>query len=95
MATMHTSSTAQTATTENSAEARLAAAIERSARFRLLYDGRVIATFARRADAQLFADELDDLDRAHGRATASCVVADADGRRLDGYRIEGGELELM
>ena len=44
---------------------------------------------------QLFADELADLDRAHGRETASCVVADADGRRLDGYRIEGGELELM
>ena len=95
MTTKNARTAAQTAPASEGAEARLAAAIERSARFRLLYDGRVIATFARRADAQLFADELADLDRALGRATASCVVADADGRRLDGYRIEGGELELM
>ena len=70
----------------------LTAAIDRSARFLVTYDEKIIATFAREEDAFLLEGELADLDRAHGVAAGSCEVLDRKGRRLGGYMLTGGKM---
>lgn len=73
-------------------ERALSELIDRSAHFLVLYDGHVIATFAREDDALLFEGELADLDRARGVGGAECAVFDRRGRRVGGYMISSGSM---
>ena len=74
-------------------ERELKAAIERSARYLVTYDARIIATFAREEDAFLFEGELADLDRAHRAESGRCEVIDRrSGHRLGGYLVAGGKI---
>ena len=65
-------------------------AIENAARFLVIHNGRLLATFASEDDALLFEGELADIDRAHGTQSALCEVRDRKGRRLGGYVITAG-----
>ena len=49
-------------------------AIDRSARFLVTYNGKIIATFLREEDAFLLESELADLDTTRGAATGTCAV---------------------
>ena len=84
-------SNARTAKTSRTATYDLSAAIERSARYLLIYDSRIVATFAEEEDAFLMESELGDLDLDHGKASARCeVIETASGKRMGGYLIGGG-----
>ena len=74
----------------------LKAAIERSMRFLVIYDGSVIATFANEEDAFLLESELADLDISHGKNSARCEVLEYGSRkRLGGYLIAGGKMVVL
>ena len=73
-------------------EELVAELIDRSARYLVIYEGAVLATFANEDDALLFEAELADLDRAHGTQSATCEVLDRRGRRAGGYLITAGHL---
>ena len=73
-------------------EQALSELIDRSAKYLVLYDGHIIATFTREDDALLFEAELADLDRAHGVDGAECAVLDRRGRRVGGYMICSGSM---
>ena len=73
-------------------EDRLAVAVERSARYLVTHNGRLLASFAEADDALLFEAELADLDRSHGVSSALCEVRDRRGSRLGGYLVSAGKL---
>ena len=77
---------------KSATEELLAELIDRSARYLVIYEGAVLATFANEDDALLFEAELADLDRAHGTQSATCEVLDRRGRRAGGYLITAGSL---
>lgn len=67
-------------------------AIACSARFLVVHDGRLVATFVNEDDALLFEGELAELDLVHGVESARCEVRDTRGHRLGGYLITAGKL---
>ena len=75
---------------EPSAGERLARAIDASARYLVLRDGRLVAAFADEDDALLFEGELAELDRSADGAT--CVVRTRAGKRIAGYKVVGSRL---
>ena len=71
----------------------IAEQVDRSARYLVTYDRRIIATFLRQEDAFLLESELADLDRANGTASGTCVVLDrVTGERLGGYMVTNGKM---
>lgn len=65
-------------------------AIDGSARYLLIRDGRIVATFSDEDDAFLLESELADLDRARGVTSGRCEVIDRrSGHRLGGYLMAG------
>ena len=73
-------------------EGTIAHAVDRSARYLVIYNGQLIASFLREDDALLFEAELADLDRAHGVESARCEVRSWSGKRLGGYLLTAGKL---
>jgi len=73
-------------------ESVIAHAVDRSARYLVIYNGQLIASFLREDDALLFEAELADLDRAHGVESAKCEVRSWGGKRLGGYLLTAGKL---
>ncbi len=74
------------------AKAALERAVVSCARFLVVYDGNLIASFAREDDALLYEAELADLDRGNGVEAALCEVLDRAGRRVGGYFITAGKM---
>ena len=71
----------------------IAEQVDRSARYLVTYDRRIIATFLRQEDAFLLESELADLDRERGDASGTCVVLDrVTGERLGGYMVTNGKM---
>lgn len=74
----------------------LADKVDRSARYLVTYDRRIIATFLREEDAFLLESELADLDRKQASKTGTCVVLDRrTGKRLGGYMMTNGKMVVF
>lgn len=74
-------------------ERELADQVDRSARYLVTYNRRIIATFLREEDAFLLEAELADIDRKGEATTGTCVVLDRKtGDRLGGYMITNGKM---
>lgn len=71
----------------------LSGEVDRSARYLVTYDHRIIATFLREEDAFLLEAELADLDRGRAAKTGTCLVLDRrTGDRLGGYMMSNGKM---
>ena len=74
-------------------ERELADQVNRSARYLVTYDRRIIATFLREEDAFLLESELADIDRKGEATTGTCVVLDRKtGDRLGGYMMTNSKM---
>ena len=71
----------------------IAEQVDRSARYLVTYDRRIIATFLREEDAFLLESELAEIDSKNPAATGTCVVLDrVTGERLGGYMMTNGKM---
>lgn len=71
----------------------LSGEVDRSARYLVTYDRRIIATFLREEDAFLLEAELADLDRERAAKTGTCLVLDRKtGNHLGGYMMSNGKM---